>query len=145
MKKFLTLLSALLLSAPVLAQSPQDIVQQANEKWNQALNGGQLEQLVALYDDAATVSPGNGALIEGKDGIKSLFAGFIEGKVHNHQIETKSVIADGDQISQVGYWNAEGFDAEQNPIAFGGVLVTVLQKNDEGEWEIQSHVWNMAP
>jgi len=25
------------------------------------------------------------------------------------------------------------------------VLVTVLEQNDEGEWQLQSHVWNVTP
>lgn len=145
MKKLLILATAMLLSAPVFADSAQQIVQQANQQWNAALNQGKLEQLVDLYNEHATVSPGNGALLEGKAEIKKLFAGFIDNKVHNHRIETRSIIASDTQISQVAFWHAEGFDTEQQPIEFGGVLLTVLEKNADGQWQIQSHVWNAAP
>ncbi|WP_297813571.1 DUF4440 domain-containing protein [uncultured Methylophaga sp.] len=145
MKKVIMTLAALSLSGAAMADTPQSIVSKANQQWNQALNQGNVEQLVSLYDKTATVSPGNGAVLEGHDEIKTLFSGFINNGVHNHQIETVDVMASDEQITQIGYWQAEGVDAEQQPTSFGGVLITVLEKNAEGEWALQSHVWNMKP
>ena len=36
-------------------------------------------------------------------------------------------------------------NAEGEKISFGGVLSLVLAKTEEGEWVIQSHIWNMQP
>lgn len=145
MKQLLMALTAFTLSGAVLAESPENIVKQANQQWNQALNQGKLNKLVALYGEEATVSPGNGQLLEGHEAISNLFSGFIKNGVHNHQIETVDIIAADKQITQVGYWQADGVDAEQQPLSFGGVLVTVLVQNDAGEWQLQSHVWNATP
>lgn len=145
MKNVLFAITALTLSGTAMAQSPEQIVADANQQWNQALNQGNVEQLVSLYDEQATVSPGNGAVLEGQDEIKNLFSGFIDNGVHNHQIETVDVMASDNQITQIGFWQAEGVDADQKPTSFGGVLITVLEKNAEGEWTLQSHVWNMKP
>lgn len=145
MKHLVVAMTALTFSGAVLADSPENIVSNANQQWNQALNQGKLDQLVALYDSDATVSPGNGALLEGHEEIRNLFSGFIDNGVHNHQIETVDIIAADTQITQVGYWQAEGVDGEQQPVSFGGVLVTVLEQNEAGEWQLQSHVWNAAP
>lgn len=145
MKKSVIAMTALTMTAPVLADTPAEVVAHANQQWNQALNEGKVDQLVALYNKGATVSPGNGAVLKGHDEIKTLFTGFIDNGVHNHQIETVEIMATETQITQLGYWQAEGVDAEQQAISFGGVLVTVLQQNAAGEWELQSHVWNMAP
>lgn len=145
MKQLFVAMTAMSLSAAVLADSPENIVSQANQQWNQALNQGKLNELVALYDRDASVSPGNGKLLQGHEAISNLFSGFIDNGVHNHQIETVDIIAADKQITQIGYWQAEGVDAEQNPVKFGGVLVTVLEQNEAGEWQLQSHVWNAAP
>lgn len=145
MKTLMITLAALSLSATVLADSPQSIVDKANQQWNQALNQGNVEKLVSLYDQTATVSPGNGAVLHGHDEIKTLFSGFIDNGVHNHQIETVDVMATEQQITQIAHWQAEGVDAEQQPTAFGGVLITVLEKQADGDWSLQSHVWNMKP
>ena len=145
MKKFIMTLAALSLSGAALADTPQSIVSKANQQWNQALNQGNVEQLVSPYDETATVSPGNGAVLEGHDEIKSLFSGFIDNGVHNHQIETVDVMATDQQITQIAHWQADGVDAQQQPTSFGGVLVTVLEKQADGDWTLQSHVWNMKP
>ena len=125
-------------------EKPQHIVEKANKQWNHALNHGQLDELIAFYSQTATVSPGNGNLLKGHDAIRKLFSGFIENRVHNHQIETVDIIANDTQITQVGYWQAESVDAKHQPIKLSGVLVTVMEENDAGEWQLQSHVWNSA-
>lgn len=145
MKKLMMTMAALSLSGAVMADSPQSIVDEANQQWNQALNQGNVTQLLALYDENATVSPGNGAIVEGHDEIIALFSGFIDSGVHNHQIETVDVMATEQQITQLAHWQAEGTDAQQQPTSFGGVLVTVLEKQADGDWTLQSHVWNMKP
>ena len=145
MKQVFVTMAALTLSGAVMADSPASIVSNTNQQWNQALNQGKLNELVALYETDATVSPGNGSLLEGHEAIRNLFSGFIDNGVHNHQIETVDIIAADTQITQIGYWQAEGVDAEQQPVSFGGVLVTVLEQNEAGEWQLQSHVWNAAP
>ncbi|MDT8371680.1 MAG: SgcJ/EcaC family oxidoreductase [Gammaproteobacteria bacterium] len=122
-----------------------NVVKQANQKWNQAFNQADAQALAALYADDASLSPGNGAILRGHNEIAGLFQGFFDNGVHNHRIEAVDVIASGKQITQIGHWQAEGQDETKNTISFGGVLVTVLKQNDQGEWKVQSHVWNMAP
>lgn len=145
MKKVMPLILSLGMTGAVLADNPSQIVADANQQWNAALNGGKLDTLVSMYAEQATVSPGNGVVLTGHEEIQNLFAGFISNGVHNHQIDTVQLVVSDDQITQVGYWKAEGVDADQQAIEFGGVLVTVLQQNADGEWQLQSHVWNMAP
>lgn len=146
MKKLLiATTAAFAMSGAAFAQSPEQVVADANKQWDQALNQGNIDKLVSFYTESATVSPGNGAVLSGHEDIRSLFGGFIENSVHNHQIRTVDVMADDKQITQLGHWQAEGVNAEGQAISFGGVLVTVLKQNAAGKWELQSHVWNAAP
>lgn len=145
MKKLIPIIMSLGMTGTALAEDVNLIVENANQQWNEALNTGKLDALVSMYAEQATVSPGNGEILTGHAAIQNLFGSFISNGVNNHQIETVNVIASEGQITQVGYWKAQGLDADQQPISFGGVLVTVLQENAEGEWHLQSHVWNMAP
>ena len=145
MKKMLMMMTALLISTSAMAaDKAADVVEKANQQWNEAFNQADAAKLATFYADMATLSPGNGAVLTGPDAIEELFSGFFDNGVHSHQIETIDVMTSGKQITQVGYWQAEGKNAEQENISFGGVLVIVLQQNNAGEWEILSHVWNMA-
>ncbi len=147
MKQLLVFTAALLMSVQVHAEAltPAKIVEQANHQWNAAFNEGNVEKLAELYATDATLSPGNGAVLAGRDAIKELFAGFKSNGVHNHAIESVDVIATDEQITQVAYWQAEGVNADNEAVKFGGVLMLSLKQDESGQWQVQSHVWNMAP
>ncbi|GAB4293395.1 MAG: hypothetical protein Kow0083_06550 [Methylophaga sp.] len=120
------------------------IVAEVNASWNDAFNSGDSTALATLYADDATVSPGNGTVLKGHEAIASLFKSFINSGVHNHSIETIEAYRQQNQIVQLGKWQAQGSNEQQETITFGGVLMTVIEKNAKGEWVTQSHIWNMG-
>lgn len=147
MKKIIFISTLILMSMQANAAelSAEKIVERANQKWNQAFNEGNIEKLVSLYSAEAVLSPANGKVLEGHDSIEQLFNGFKQNGVHNHQIDIVDVTATDKQITQVAYWQAEGVNAENQAVNFGGVLMLTLEQNEAGQWQVQSHVWNMAP
>ncbi|WP_438970379.1 YybH family protein [Methylophaga sp.] len=147
MRNIFVIAAVLIMSFQVNAAEllPQNIVKNANQQWNSALNDGKIDRLVTLYAEDATLSPGNGEVLKGHAEIEKLFAGFIQNGVHNHQIETIDVMATDKQITQLAYWQANGVDAEQNTVQFGGVLGIVFEKNNADEWKMKSHIWNTKP
>jgi ketosteroid isomerase-like protein len=124
--------------------SPIEVVKQANATWNQFFNQGDSIQLANLYAEDATLSPGNGQILTGVSEISGLFQSFMDNGVNHHSIELVNVYEQGEQLVQLGKWSAQGKNAENQTIEFGGVLMTVLMKNQAGEWKVHSHVWNMA-
>lgn len=148
MKKFLVfLLSMFTVQLSVMAEelSVKNQIDFANAQWNKAFNAGDIDGLKQLYKNDATLSPGNGAILKGKDAIGQLFQSFFDNGVTNHRIETAEIYVSDTQITQIGYWQADGKNAEGEDISFGGVLTLVLAKTDDGSWSIQSHTWNMQP
>lgn len=120
------------------------VLAEVNASWNGNFNNGDSAALAELYADDATVSPGNGTVLKGHEAIASLFKSFIDNGVHNHSIETVEAYRQQDQIVQLGKWQAQGTNEQQETVTFGGVLMTVIEKNAEGEWVTQSHIWNMG-
>lgn len=145
MKKLVTTLSGMLLMMALPLQAAHhdadNVVDQANQQWNQAFNQADAQALASLYADQASLSPGNGAILRGHEAIADLFQGFFDNGLHNHRIEPVDVIAADKQITQVGNWQADATDGN----TYSGVLVTVLKQDANGEWKVQSHVWNMSP
>lgn len=131
-------------SKPAADFDAQEVVNSANEQWNTAFNNSDLEALTDLYAARATLSPGDGNVLNGQQEIAGLFEGFFANGLHNHQIDTIATYSADGQVTQLANWSAdvEGEDGEIQ--TFKGVLVTVLQQNDQGEWEVVSHIWNMA-
>jgi uncharacterized protein (TIGR02246 family) len=117
----------------------------ANKAWNQALNAGNAKALSELYAEDATLSAGDGKTLVGRAAIEKLFQGFVSNGVHNHTLEVINAGGSGKTIYQVAKWNANGAKADGNVPAFGGITMSVMEKNAAGHWLIRSHVWNAAP
>jgi len=73
-----------------------------------------------------------------------LFQGFFDNGLHNHKITTIATYSSAGQVSQLANWSADVEGEEGETMTFNGVLMTVLQQSDQGEWEVVSHIWNMA-
>lgn len=146
-------LKMFLLSMPLVAlvacggqQSDQAemIVENANYHWNTAFNQTDSVALVSLYSEHATVSAGDGNVLNGRQEIQALFAGYFENGLHNHTIVPVEIYAVEDQIVQIGKWSADILNDADERMTFQGILMTVLQKNANDEWHVVSHVWNLA-
>ena len=64
--------------------------------------------------------------------------------INNHQIETVASYASEGQISQLANWSADVENEAGETVTYQGVLMTVLQQDADGEWQVASHIWNMA-
>jgi uncharacterized protein (TIGR02246 family) len=117
----------------------KSIVESANAEWNKALNRGNVKMLASLYTENATVSAGNGETLAGRNEIEALFKSFVENGVHNHTLEIVEIGGSDNIIYQVSKWNANGPESS----SFGGITMSVLEKNSDGKWHINSHVWNL--
>ena len=120
----------------------KSIIEAANLAWNQALNTGNINALAALYAENAMVSPGNGLALVGRVEIENLFKSFVENGVHNHTLEVIKVGGNEKVIYQISKWNANGAESNGETPSFGGVTMSVLEKDNDGKWLAQSHVWN---
>lgn len=117
---------------------------QFNSAWNQALNSGNAAAVAALYIEQATLSPGNGQTLVGRSEIEKLFQSFVDNGVHNHTIEIVEAGGNDRLLFQVAKWSANGAEKDGKKPAFGGILISVFEKGDDGLWLARSHVWNMA-
>lgn len=148
LKRFLPLgLVVMAISAcnqPAADYDAQEVVNAANEQWNAAFNEKNLDALVDLYAAQATLSAGDGNVLNGQQEISDLFNGFFENGLYNHQIETIATYSSAGQVTQLANWSADVEGENGETMSFKGVLMTVLQQNEQGEWEVVSHIWNMT-
>lgn len=148
LKRFLPLglvmLAVSACTAPTADYDAQAVVNSANEQWNTAFNDSDLDALVELYASDATLSAGDGKVLNGQQEIASLFQGFFENGLHNHQIETIATYSSAGQVSQLANWSADVEAEDGQTLTFKGILMTVLLQDDQDQWEVVSHIWNMA-
>jgi len=150
MKKLVKWLTAATMVAALAAcgeQSAVDanmVIDDANASWNKAFNAKDIEALSSLYIEEATLSAGDGKVLAGREQIAGLFQSFFDNGLHNHQITSIASYSSKGQISQLANWSADVENEAGETITYQGVLMTVLQKNADDEWQLASHIWNMA-
>jgi ketosteroid isomerase-like protein len=118
------------------------IIEATNNKWNHALNSGNIKGLAALYTENAIVSPGNGTTQVGQVAIASLFNGFIDGGVHNHTLDILEVGGSDKIIYQVARWGAQGTAVNGETPSFGGITTSIFELSADGHWLANTHIWN---
>lgn len=123
-------------------QQSRTIIEKLNDAWNSAFNSGDVAALVALYGENARLSPGNGAVLNGRSEIRDLFNSFIDNGVHGHTIDIITTGGDGDVVHEMAKWSAVGPEKDGAAQRLGGVLVHVFSRDDAGNWKSQLHLWN---
>ncbi|MFM0325966.1 YybH family protein [Caballeronia glebae] len=135
-------LFALAASQPAFAQHDK-AVDDANATWNAAFNKGDVPGLIALYDEKAVVSPGNGKTIQGRAEIEKLFKSYFDAGVHDHTIDVVSARHVGNVMYETANWTAVAEkDGKKTP--YKGVLLKVMVKGADGKWRTTAHTWNAA-
>lgn len=150
MKKLAKWLTAATMVAALAACGEQSVVDaskvidDANTSWNKAFNAQDIEALSNMYIEQATLSAGDGKVLAGREQIAGLFQSFFDNGLHNHQITSIASYASEGQVSQLANWSADVENEAGETVTYQGVLMTVLQQDADGEWQVASHIWNMA-
>ena len=81
MKKIITVLTSLLLMMACTQSPPPtdpSVITARSQAWEQALNSGDLDGLVALYQGDARLMPPNQPMQSGSDAVRAAFGAMIE-------------------------------------------------------------------
>jgi ketosteroid isomerase-like protein len=122
----------------------QNLAEKLNQNWNTLFNKGDAKAVAQLYSETAILSPGNGQILKGKIEVETLFQSFVDGGVHNHAIEVVDSYREGNTLYQVSNWSASGQESDGVTPTFGGVVTLVSKLNEQGEWKLQLHSWNVS-
>ena len=110
------------------AMNPAELDQQFSE----ALNSGDLEALIALYEPNASFTPEPGAEVHGGEAIREALAGFLAMKP-NVTLENKTLAQTNDIALCSANWHLTGTGPD-GPIDMNGQSVEVARKQADGSW-----------
>ena len=100
-----------------------------------ALNRGDLEAALALYEPNAVLVAQPGQLARGSVELRTALAGFI-GLKPTLRSHTQNVVEVDDIALYVGRWTLQGADPSGTAIAMGGESTDVLRRQQDGRWLI---------
>jgi uncharacterized protein (TIGR02246 family) len=110
---------------------PIDTVNQLAE----ALNHGDLEAAVMLYEDDAVLVAQPGQVARGSAELRSALRRFIDLKPRLIS-QAQSVIEIDDVALYLGRWVLRGTDPGGQPVSMGGESTDILRRQPDGRWLI---------
>jgi uncharacterized protein (TIGR02246 family) len=112
-------------------QSPVTTVNQLIE----AINRGDLERAVGLYEKDAVLIAQPGRMARGSAEVKNALAGFIAMKA-TLRSDAQQVVEAGDIALYIGRWSLHGTAPDGKSVVTGGESSDVLRRQKDGRWLI---------
>jgi uncharacterized protein (TIGR02246 family) len=98
-----------------------------------ALNGGDLEGLVALYEPQASLTPQPGTTVTGTTAIREALSGFVNMKPRM-TITPRLIAQTGDMALVTAQWQLSAAGAGGKPAEMTGRSIEVLRRQADGSW-----------
>ena len=111
--------------------SPETVIRQFAE----ALERGDLEAMLDLYEPDATFAPQPGAAVSGAGEIRAALETFLAMSPRMTG-EISKVLVAGDTALVANRWSLEGTAPNGRPLEMGGTSADVLRRGPDGSWRI---------
>ena len=103
-----------------------------DQLFGEALNSGNLEALLALYEPDASFNPEPGQEVHGTDAIRQALEGFLALNP-TITLETKTLAQTNDVALCTANWHLTG-SGPDGPMELSGQSVEVARKQSDGSW-----------
>ncbi len=122
------------------ARNPEEI----DRLFSDALNAGNLDALVALYEPQAALSPEPGKVVTGTKAIREALSGFLAMKPKMAMM-TRILAQGGDIALLTSKWDLSGTAADGAPVKMSGQSAEVCRRQKDGSWLFAiDNPWGLA-
>ena len=111
------------------ARTPVDV----DHQFAVALNSGNIDALVALYEPNASLTPQPGTTVTGHAAIRQALEGFIAAKPHITLVP-KVIAQSGDLALVSAQWQLAMTGPDGKPATMSGRSVEILRRQGDGTW-----------
>ena len=98
-----------------------------------AINAGDIETALSLYEAGATFVAEPGKPVTGTAGIREVLSGFLAMKPQM-TIEVPIVVESGDTASMHSHWTSKGTCPDGSPVDMGMQGAEIVRKQAGGRW-----------
>lgn len=113
--------------------------------WTDALKTKNLEALLALYAEDATVLPDGNDAVSGKKAIRDFYAGWLAqpDKLVEQKFENINSFQEGDLLVDSTKFSGVVL-RDGKEVSLRGKRLTVWQRSLQGKWKIVRDAWNKS-
>jgi uncharacterized protein (TIGR02246 family) len=113
----------------MVAKTPDEI----DTLFAKALNAGDLDALVSLYEPDASLMPSPGNVVVGKVAIRGALAGLLAGKP-TITLMARTLSQAGDLALVSAQWQLSMTAPDGKPVTMNGQSVEVVRRQSDGRW-----------
>ena len=113
------------------ARTPQEV----HERWAEAMNAGDLEAVLALYEPEAVVVVGPGQVATGLAAIREGLQGFLALRPR-FDLRVEQVLQAADLALLLSPWAMAGTGPDGTPVVLRGVTSDVVRRQPDGTWRV---------
>ena len=111
------------------ARTPEDV----HRLWGEAMNAGDLESAVALYEPGASVVEQPGRVVTGLSAIRELLAGYLALKPRL-ELTLRNMVQAGGVALLITPWTLSGTATDGSPVNLAGTTSDVVRRQADGTW-----------
>jgi len=111
------------------ARNPEDL----DRLFAGALNTGNIEELMALYEPQASLMASPGKIVAGSDAIREALRGFLEGKP-TMSLSPHVVAKTADLALTTSKWELTMTGPDGKPTKMTGQSIEVARRGSDGNW-----------
>ena len=111
------------------ARSPEEL----DRLFAGALNTGNIDALMELYEPQASLMPTPGKMVAGAEAIREALAGFIVGKP-KMSLSPRVVSRTGDLALLTSKWELTMIGPDGKPMQMAGQSIEVARRGSDGNW-----------
>jgi len=113
----------------MIAKTPDEL----DTLFAKALNAGDLDALVSLYEPEASLMPSPDSVVVGKVAIRAALAQFLSAKP-TMTLNARTLSHVGDLALVTAKWRLDMTDAQGKAVTMNGQSVEVLRRQTDGRW-----------
>ena len=124
-------------------EADAQLILDADERWIEAFNAGDLESLVSLYDPEAIVMPPGRAELRGRGEIRAWLAEFFAANSAQQSLVNAEVDISGDWAFLRGHFRIEITARDGSERSRCGKHLVIWKRRPDGSWNAARDIWNM--
>jgi len=147
MKRITIVLIALVIALVTVSAAAQQstdvkaIVAKNAGQFATAASHGNVDGMLALYDEHAVLMPPNAPAMNGRDAIRQFWTGFTSLGAIDAKLVTDDIVTSGDLAAEMGHFDLTITPKSGAPIKDSGKYL-VVWRNVGGEWKIVRDIFN---
>ena len=113
------------------AHSPEDV----HQRWFAAMNAGDLDATLELYEPEATLVPQPGQVVSGTAAIRAALGGFLAMRPRFEQ-RPRQVLVTGDVALLISEWTMQATGPDGSPVQMTATTSDVARRQADGSWRV---------